>query len=240
MASPENAPISAGSGGGPALDRRSLLVGLCLSAGAAVSYFNTPHALAAPISEKRFQSMIPTTVGGWRSRASSQLVLPTQDDLEEKLYENLETRIYEGSGLPSIMLLIAYSSVQQNDVQVHRPEVCYPVAGFPILETKPALVSFGSVEIDARDLVADRGSTKERILYWVRVGRKFPVGYAEQRFTMAMLSATNGIPDGLLFRVSTFEEGPNYTPEALSRFVAAFASASSESFKKRVLLGSSA
>lgn len=231
---PSGASIADGS---RTVDRRSVVVGLSLAAGAGFSLFNTPRVLAAPIPEERFQRMIPTMVGRWRSRTSSELVLPAQDDLQEKLYENLETRIYEGIGLPSIMMLMAYSSVQKNDVQVHRPEICYPVAGYPILETRPALIDFGSTKIRARELVADRGSVKERIIYWIRVGEEFPVGYAEQRFAMAKLSATVGLPDGLLFRVSTFEESPHYTPQALRLFISAFERAVSEAFKKHVILG---
>lgn len=223
--------------GAPIIDRRSVLLGLGLAGGAALSYLHTPRALAAQISEEQFQRMMPQVVGGWRSRTSNELVLPGQDDLQAKLYENLETRIYEGAGLPSIMMLIAYSSIQQNDVQVHRPEVCYPVSGYPILATKEIAINFGPTTINARDLVADRHRTKEHIIYWVRVGDKYPVGWAEQRFEMAKLTAISGIPDGLLFRVSVFEEDPNYTKQSLERFISSFEKSSSKEFKKAVLLG---
>ena len=153
-----------------AIDRRSVVVGFGLVAGAAFSYLNMPRALAAPITNFEFERMIPDTVGGWSSRKSAELVLPAEDDQQEKLYENLETRIYEGDGLPTMMLLIGYSSIQQNDVQVHRPEVCYPAAGFPIVHSQPAVIEFGPTKIFARELVADRAGLHERILYWVRVG----------------------------------------------------------------------
>jgi EpsI family protein len=221
---------------GPAIDRRSAIVGLGLAAGAALSYFNTPRAFAAPIAEARFRQMIPAKVGGWASRKSAELVLPAEDEGQDKLYENLETRIYEGNGLPAIMFLIAYSSVQRNDVHVHRPEVCYPAAGFPILWTKPATVEVGRRKLLTRELLADRGGLNERIIYWVRVGDEFPIGWAEQRLTMALSNARGITPDGVLFRVSTIEDDPGRAASALRMFIKQFVAASSPSFRETVLL----
>jgi EpsI family protein len=218
-----------------AIDRRSVVVGLGLAAGAAFSYVNTPRALAAPIAEARFQKLIPATVGGWTSRKSAELVLPAEDEGQDKLYENLETRIYEGNGLPAVMFLIAYSSVQRNDVQVHRPEVCYPAAGFPILWTKPSTISIGGRTLLARELLADRGGLKERIIYWVRVGDAFPIGWAEQRLTMALSNAKGVTPDGVLFRVSMIEDDPDRAASALRLFIKQFIATSSPSFRETVL-----
>jgi EpsI family protein len=218
-----------------AIDRRGVIVGLGLAAGAALSHFATPRAIASPIAEPQFQRMIPDRVGGWSSRKSAELVLPAVDEDQEKLYENLETRIYEGDGLPSMMVLIAYSSVQRNDVQVHRPEICYPAAGFPILWTKPATIDVGSRNVYGRELVADRGGLSERIIYWVRVGKEFPIGWADQRLTMAISNAKGITPDGLLFRVSTIEQSPYFSPQVLALFIKAFVATSSHLFKDTVL-----
>lgn len=217
------------------VDRRSVVVGLGLTAGAALSYFNVPRASASPIATSQFQRMIPEKVGRWTSRRSAELVLPAEDEQQDKLYENLETRIYEGDALPSMMLLIAYSSIQQNDVHVHRPEVCYPAAGFPIVQSKPADFAFGQIKVHARELVADRGGLKERILYWVRVGKSFPIGWAEQRLTMAISNAKGVTPDGLLFRVSTIEESGSSSSHSLEAFAKGFIAASPRVFRDIVL-----
>lgn len=226
---------ASGAGSGPMLDRRSVVLGLGLTAGAAFSYFNTPRALATPIPKTQFEHMIPDKVGAWRSRKSAELVLPAEDEGQDRLYENLETRIYEGPGLPSMMVLIAYSSIQQNDVQVHRPEVCYPASGFPIEWTRPATLAFGSRKVFARELVADRGGLKEKILYWVRVGDAFPIGWAEQRLTMAVSNARGVTPDGLLFRVSTIDELDGFSQQILEDFTKNFVDASSPFFRETVL-----
>lgn len=220
---------------GTLLDRRSILAGGVLAAGAGLSYFGQPRSLTSPIPKSQFERMVPENVGQWRSRRSAELVTAAEDDEQNKLYENLETRIYEGPGLPSMMLLIAYSSIQQNDVQVHRPETCYPAAGFPIERTRPATIDFGPRSIDTVELVADRGGLKEKILYWIRVGDNFPRGWTDLRLTTAISNARGVTPDGLLFRVSTIAEGGGFSSGTLTNFAKAFVAASPPSLRKVVL-----
>lgn len=216
-------------------DRRSLMIGGGLAAAGALYYLRAPVPLAEPVEQASFSAAIPKRVAGWTSRKSQEVVLPPQDDSNE-LYENLETRIYEGPGLPMIMLLIAFSSKQQNDIQVHRPEVCYPASGFPILWTRPTQISVAASSLAARELLADRGGLRERIVYWVRVGNTFPTSWAQQRMTMAMQNLQGAVPDGALFRVSAIEEPDNDTSEAIVSFIEAFLAEVSESFRKSVLL----
>ena len=125
-----------GKGAKSSLDRRSVMIGAALASMAGVSIIRTPEPSGRIVPDSRFRDAIPSRVGGWTSRRSAELVLPELDG-GERLYENLETRIYEGRDLPTIMFLVAYSSRQINDIQVHRPEVCYPVAGFPIKTSEP-------------------------------------------------------------------------------------------------------
>lgn len=217
------------------LDRRGLIIGAGLAAIGGLYYLRAPVPLAKPVDQASFSAAIPEQVAGWTSRKSQEVVLPPQDDSNE-LYENLETRIYEGPGLPSIMLLIAFSSTQQNDIQVHRPEVCYPASGFPILWTRPKQISWASTSLSGRELLADRGGARERILYWVRVGNAFPTSWAEQRLTMAAQNLQGGVPDGALFRVSAIEEPDNPRSEAIMNFIEAFLAEVPPNFRDSVLL----
>lgn len=178
---------------------------------------------------------MPSVVGEWRSRASAELVLPPQDD-SNKLYENLETRIYEADGLPAMMVLAAYSSVQENDIQVHRPEVCYPASGFPIVASHPTKLRFGERTVDAIALKADRGGVVERIIYWVRVGEDFPISWASQRLSMAKSNLKGNIPDGVLFRVSTLEGPKEDASEVLVAFTQLFVNQASPLMRETILL----
>lgn len=217
------------------MDRRGLLIGVGLTALAGISYWRTPKVISQPISNTEFRAAMPSLVGTWRSRASAELVLPPQDD-SNKLYENLETRIYEANGLPAMMVLVAYSSVQQNDIQVHRPEVCYPASGFPIITSHPIRLKFGTRIVDAMELKADRGGVVERIIYWVRVGEDFPVSWARQRFSMAKANLEGGVPDGVLFRVSALEPPGDDVSDMLLRFLHLFVSQSSALMRETILL----
>ncbi|MEM6857732.1 MAG: exosortase C-terminal domain/associated protein EpsI [Pseudomonadota bacterium] len=221
--------------GGINIDRRSLVIGAGLSALGALSYLRTPEMLTPPITEDEFSAAIPNTVGPWNSRKSSEIVLPPNDEAD-RIYENIETRIYEGSDLPSMMLLIAFSSTQQDDIQVHRPEVCYPASGFPILQNQPIQFDFRSTTIRARELLADRGGLKERVVYWVRVGNSFPTTWPQQRLSMAMQHLKGFVPDGTLFRVSTIEGPDESKQDVILSFIEAFLGDISPSFRQSVLL----
>lgn len=217
------------------LDRRSILVGTGLAAAGALSYLAAPKAVAKPIEKPTFTSAIPDRIGGWTSRESQEIVLPPQDD-SNKLYENQETRVYEGNGLPAIMFLVAYSSIQQNDVQVHRPEVCYPASGFPVISTEATQISYRGRELAGRELVADRGGLHERVIYWIRVGDSFPTSWREQRINMAFANLSGSVPDGVLFRVSAFEEPGKSTSAVLRKFIAGFLDQVPSAFRQSVLL----
>jgi EpsI family protein len=216
-------------------DRRSVLIGTGLAAAGAFSYLSAPKAVVSPIKEAQFRTAIPDKVGGWVSRRSQELILPPQDD-SNKLYENQETRIYQGAGLPSIMFLIAFSSVQQNDIHVHRPEVCYPAGGFPIKNNEPISIGYAGSEIKARELIADRGGLDERIIYWIRVASHFPTNWQEQRLAMAISNLSGSIPDGVLFRVSAFERVKGDSAPSLRDFIVAFLNQVTPSFRNSVLL----
>jgi EpsI family protein len=220
---------------GANVDRRSFIIGTGLAAATGLYYVRTPVRLATPVSQESFSAAIPETVGEWTSRKSQQVVLPPQDD-SNALYENLETRIYEGAGLPAIMLLIAFSSKQQNDIQVHRPEVCYPASGFPILWSRQTPIDLPSGPVAGRELLAERGGLRERIFYWVRVGNSFPTTWAQQRLTMAVQNLQGEVPDGALFRVSAIEEPDNPSSEAIMKFMGAFLLEVPPVFRESVLL----
>lgn len=217
------------------LDRRSLVIGTGLAAAGALYHLRAPVALAKPVEQANFSTSIPKQVAGWTSRKTQEVVLPPQDD-SNQLYQNLETRIYEGAGLPAIMLLIAFSNKQQNDIQVHRPEVCYPASGFPILWTRTAQISLASKSLTGRELLADRGGLQERIFYWVRVGNAFPTSWWQQRLTMAVQNLQGTVPDGALFRVSAIEEPDNPSSGAIMNFIEAFVAEVPPAFRDSILL----
>ncbi|MEO1730138.1 MAG: exosortase C-terminal domain/associated protein EpsI [Pseudomonadota bacterium] len=218
------------------LDRRTLFLGAGLAALGIGYQMRTPTFAAEPIDDETFSDAIPDQIGGWKSRESVDLVLPAEDEAQDALYQNLETRIYEGAGLPAVMFLLGFSSIQQNNIQIHRPEVCYPANGFPILSAKSITIDHGQTRIGARELVAKRGELNERIIYWVRVGDDFPTGWLEQRLSMARSNLLGQIPDGLLLRVSMIEAPGLESSSVLRDFISTLLEETSESFREEVFL----
>lgn len=231
----KNKNVSTGAACRLAFDRRSIVIGVGLGAVGGLSLFRTPKPLQKPISPNSFRDGIPSQVAGWTSRRSTEIVLPALDE-GDKIYENIETRIYEGQGLPSIMFLIAFSSVQFNNIQVHRPEVCYSVAGYPIIWTKPTLIDIKQRRYQGRELAADRNGLNERIIYFVRVADKFATTWPQQRIAMAQSYLAGKIPDGVLFRVSMFEQ-PGQDPSPILRdFISEFSKAVNPQFLEKIIL----
>jgi EpsI family protein len=200
------------------LDRRNLILGAALAACAGMAYAATPKSQSKPLSDAEFEKLIPSQIGSWTSYNSAELILPPPDELSEKLYENIVTRIYQRKDAPPIMFLIAYSSIQRNDVQVHRPEVCYPAAGLPILKNVPGKSKIGNKTLDTRFLIADRRSAKEMILYWTRVGTSFPLDWRDQRIEMARANLNGIMPDGALVRFSMIANDEDEARRTLTDF----------------------
>lgn len=184
--------------------RRRLLIGLAVGATVLASELYVPKRGALRLNDKQFDALIPRTIGPWQYLTASGLILPPQDQLSETLYEQLLTRVYvDEAERPPVMVAMAYSSVQEGRLQVHRPEVCYPAAGFTIATNELITIDAGhGLEIPARFLVADRGSRRECVLYWTRIGPSIPTRWSQQRWIMASANLQGYVPDGLLARVS--------------------------------------
>ena len=75
---------------------------------------------------------------------SPTLRRPTaSDSLAAKLYGETVGRIYtQASTGAEIMMLLAHGDTQSNDLQLHRPEVCYPAFGFAISNSTAIPTSF--------------------------------------------------------------------------------------------------
>lgn len=206
------------------IDRRSLLIGATLIGGAALAIYREPAKVGVAMPDKVFRDLIPRQVANWQSRKSDELVVPQEDDFTAKLYENLETFVYEGANVPTMMLLLAYNSVQQNDVQAHRPEVCYPAGGYPIIFSEELAIKYKGKMISGRYLIAKRDSSSfEHIIYWIRIGDAFPASWARQRLDMALINASGIIPDGALFRVSTINQSSMKNINLVQDFIDKFA-----------------
>jgi EpsI family protein len=210
----------------PLISRRHAIIGGVLAGTAALAFARQPTLHAPRIARGRFDSWIPLKVQDWSVVGSSGVLLPPPDALSDRLYDNLVTRVYDSALEPSVMLLLAYNNLQDGVVQVHRPEVCYPVGGYTLSATQKVALPVSGGTIPASFFTAVGPDRTEQVLYFTRLGAAYPRTWAEQRWAVAKANLHELIPDGLLMRVSLLGRSPPQAVAVLTRFMVNFIAAS--------------
>lgn len=202
--------------------RRHFVIGGLFAAASAVAFARQPVAKRTRMPPGTLESWMPDQIGPWTYAASSGIVLPPQDALSERLYDNLVTRVYNGPDDSQVMLVIAYSNVQDGLLQIHRPEFCYTAGGFALTPTRPVtLIDGHGVGRGANAFVASGPQRIEQVLYWTRIGKTFPQSWVQQRMAVVEANLQRKIPDGLLARISMVSPASQVTIAPLEKFAAA-------------------
>ena len=193
----------------PALPgRRAALIALAMGLAAAGALALKPTkriADAAPPVD--LETMIPKRFGDWRVDPN---IIPLQVSPEvraklDKLYNQTLARTYVNGKGQRVMLSIAYGGDQSDNMQVHKPEVCYPAQGFQILKNRSDAFPTGDGSIPVRRLLATQGNRIEPITYWTTVGDAVAVSGVKWKLYQLKYGLTGKIPDGLLFRISSIQ-----------------------------------
>jgi EpsI family protein len=220
------------------LSRRKVLLGLGMAAASGTAFARMPKPNSPAIDKAKFEALIPNVVGPWRFVTESGVVLPPQDALSDRLYDNLVTRVYADNAGRSVMFLIAYNNQQDGVLQIHRPEICYPAGGFQLTPTNDVDVPLaGGRVMPAKAFLASGSDRDEMVLYWTRVGSDFPRRWSRQRLSVIRANLQGIVPDGLLVRASTL--GGEMTTElaVLKSFMAEFIGAAPAGLRP-ILFGS--
>lgn len=205
---------------GFALDRRKVVLGLGLVAASGIAQARLPVPVVPRMKEERFTALIPDKIGDFTFDSESGLVLPPSDALSDRLYDNLVTRTYTNSAGEVVMLLVAYNNKQDGVLQIHRPEVCYPAGGYTLTEVKPIDVPMnGPRPLPGQIFAANSEARNEVVLYWTRVGDRYPRRWLDQRWAVAEANLRGIVPDGVLARVSTIGNGFERTTPLLTTFI---------------------
>jgi EpsI family protein len=218
------------------LSRRQALIGLALAASSGIAFARQPRSQAAVIPTKKFETWVPQRVDAWTVAGTSGVVLPPPDALRDRLYDNLVTRVYESPVSPPVMLLLAYNNLQDGVVQVHRPEVCYPVGGYELSETQEVSLPVTGKVIPANFFTAKGPDRTEQVLYFTRLGHGYPRNWGEQRWTVIQANIGGRIPDGMMMRVSLLGGNQASSFEILRRFTVDFIAASALPLRKLLLV----
>ena len=189
-----------------------------LAAGAA--YALSPHRHVSLLGNRRLDAIIPRTFAGWTSRDVSDLVAPKEDSLASKLYGETVGRVYSNNGPVQIMMLLAHGGTQNDDLQLHRPEICYPFFGYAIAKDAAVQLPVGAgVMLPCRSLVAEAPDRRETIVYWTRLGEYLPLDRRQQQFDRLQTAIHGEIADGLLYRLSVGGGDPDAAAGVIQAFI---------------------
>jgi len=204
------------------IGRRDLLISAACFAAGAAGYGLKPRRRVSLQGSARLDQFVPRSFGAWTSKDVSDLVAPkAPDSLMAKLYGEAVGRIYQQAGTGAeVMMLLAHGDTQSNDLQLHRPEVCYPAFGFALSHSAAiALPLPGGVTVPARRLIASAPGRQENIIYWSRLGEFLPTDGTQQRVDRLTTSIHGFVADGLLARFSSLGSDPDAAFKMLQGFI---------------------
>jgi EpsI family protein len=189
---------------------RRLAIWLCvLMCGVAIAAAAIRHLARSTKSTAAIQleAVIPKQFGDWHvdERQLVAVVNPQTQQLLDKLYSQTLSRTYVDSRGYRIMLSLAYGSDQRGELQVHRPEVCYPAQGFTLLSNDEAALVTPLGAIAGRRLNTRLGSRIEPVSYWITVEGRAIRSQWDMRWAELRLSLEGKAHSGLLFRVSSID-----------------------------------
>lgn len=220
------------------IDRRDLLLGGAMLSAAAGAMALTPHRHVQFLGSRKLDDIIPRKIGNWTDRPSEAFILPRDpDSLSSQLYNDTVARLYVSPSSIPVMIVVAYGNLQNDQLQLHRPEICYAAVGFQISNSTLAELSLAAhVKLPVRELVATSDSRVEPICYWTRIGDALPTTGTQQRWVKLQQQIDGIIPDGVLVRMSTIGTPSPETFSELRRFGTAMV-ASMAAADRTVLIG---
>ncbi len=190
------------------LPSRHLTITAILLTTVFITWLATPKRYARLAADKVVQRNIPDQVGQWRSLDNLQSdTNPELANQLSQLYSEIISKTYQDGQGNTLMLLIAYGTVQDNINHVHRPEICYPAQGFTVPELFKTTIPSTWGNLPVMRMEADKPGRDEWVTYWIRVGNDMTRGMLEQNLAQLKYGLLGQISDGLLFRVSIIRQG---------------------------------
>lgn len=170
------------------------------------------------------ESLVPKVMGEWTVDTSIVPLQPAPDlqKVIAETYDQTMARTYRNAQGQRVMLSIAYGRNQHEGMNTHRPEICYPGQGLPIVSgssrrSAPPLLG---QPVEMTQLVARSGSRNEPITYWLIVGDTVThYGRAHKLVTLEY-GLLGKIPDGMLIRVSSIDVDNDGAFAVHQRFIA--------------------
>jgi EpsI family protein len=210
------------------LPAKQLVLLILMLVSAAVAHSLRPTAnLADERPPIMLATMVPSEFGTWREQLNLavQIIDPEQQATVDKIYTQTLTRNYIDARGYRIMLSIAYGKNQSDNLQLHKPEVCYPAQGFKLdnLYRTPLDMSGQIITITRMD--THLGTRFEPVTYWTVVGDHVTTDSINKKLTEMRYGMRGRIPDGMLVRVSSIDRNTELAHRIQGEFAAAMLAA---------------
>jgi len=152
---------------------------------------------------------VPLQFGDWKAmpEASMQAELSTAEDGSKSLeqpYDDVLMRTYVNRDGAQVMLALAYSREQRQDVKLHLPEICYPAQGYKVLNLMPTAlqVTADGSTLPGKHMLATGNGRLEAVTYWTRISDAYPDGGFAMRMKIFRDGLHGKVSDGILVRAS--------------------------------------
>jgi EpsI family protein len=128
---------------------------------------------------------IPMTVGNWTSQGDVEIDKATMDQIKADTYVQRRYTNPEGK---SVDILLVYRRYGRREF-AHRPELCFPAAGFNITKKDRTTLPYGGRDAEAVHLSADGsriGAPNTTITYFFASGNRTECDFIKQQVLMAL------------------------------------------------------
>lgn len=201
-------------------NKLALTFGVIMLASLMLTHFLEPKNLLVP-TQPDLEKITPSSFGDWREVKSNLIQVGLTTNTDEKTkdmdnpYDQVLMRSYENSKGQHIMLALAWGQKQQQEVKIHRPELCYAAQGFVVNSIKRHdfdLSSLSGKPVIGKQMLAKHGQQVEAVNYWIRIGDYYSESAFFTRLNILKAGLSGEVHDGILVRVSSYADPNNPTP----------------------------
>lgn len=206
-----------------AIPFKNLLLMVLMLASAALAYAMRPTArLADERPAIDLATMVPSEFGTWTEQrnVAVQIIDPEQQATIDEIYTQTLTRNYISADGYRIMLSIAYGNDQSDNLQLHKPEVCYPAQGFKLEKIERVPLQLHGRSIASTRMQTHLGNRYEPVTYWTVVGDHITTTGIDKKLTELRYGVNGRVPDGMLVRVSSIDRDSTKAHQMQARFAA--------------------
>lgn len=215
------------------------IAALMLAASVSAVALRPTHKLADAGPKVNLEAMVPKQFGDWKIDESIVPIMPAPDVQEvlARTYSQTLSRTYINTSGYRVMLSIAYGSAQDDGMNYHRPEVCYPAQGFTVVSKSSSILRFGDRKIEAQKLLTTQHQRTEPIIYWIVIGDQATEFGLRRKLATIRYGVSGVIPDGLLFRVSAIDKNADESFIKQMGFIGDLHGVLSEQERRRIFGG---